>query len=228
MIESLLKWPDGWIWKGTDFLTLVSRKSKFFLFLSLVKPEPDDKILDVGVDSHFYRGSNYLELWYPHPRNITAVTNQDLERYREFRKAFPEVRLIHGDGRSLGFEDESFDIVFSNAVVEHVGFDWEQKKFIHELCRVGKKVFVTTPSFWFPFDSHSLLPFVHWFPEPFKRGILKALDLEMWANPRVLNLLSMNRFKSLFPKGLPVRFVKRRFLGMTGILIAVVDKSNPR
>lgn len=224
MIRKIWNWPDGLLWKYTSDFTLKSRRAKYHLFMRLMKPTPDNKILDVGVAPHFFRGTNFLEYWYPNPENITAIANENFEEYTEFTKAFPKVRLIFGDGRSLDFDDDSFDIVFSNAVVEHAGYDVDQKKFVHELCRVGKKIFITTPSQWFPFDSHTLLPFVHWFPDEIKNGIYKSLKLDVWSNPRVLNLLSIKRFKSLFPKGIPVCFYKQRFLGMTGNLIAVVDK----
>lgn len=224
MIKKVWNWPDGLLWKYTNDLTLKSRRAKYHFFMRQVKPTLENKILDVGVAPHFFRGTNFLEFWYPYPEKITAVANENFEEFEEFTKAFPKVRLIFGDGRSLDFDDDSFDIVFSNAVVEHVGHDEDQKKFIHELCRVGKKIFITTPSQWFPFDSHTLLPFVHWFPDGMKNSIYKLLKLNKWSDPRVLNLLSIKRFKSLFPKDAPARFYKQRFLGMTGNLIAVVDK----
>jgi trans-aconitate methyltransferase len=141
------EWPDGLIWKITERPTLRSRKQKYDLFISLIQPKPEDKILDVGVSPFFGRGTNFLELWYPYPENITALTNEEPEKFKDFNKHYPKVKLIFGDGKNLDFPDNYFDIVFCNAVVEHVGEYQEQKKFIHEICRVGKKIFVATPNY---------------------------------------------------------------------------------
>ena len=60
--------------------------------------------------------------------------------------------------------DNEFDIVFSNSVIEHVGDFWKQKLFSSEIQRVGKRYFVQTPSFWFPYEPHTLIPFYQFFP----------------------------------------------------------------
>lgn len=228
LIKKLWSWPDGWLWKLTADWTLKNRRAKYLLFLRLMKPVPESKILDVGVASHFYRGSNFLELWYPHQKNITAVGNDRSEAYEGFRKAFPGVKFVYGDGRALDFGDEVFDVVFSNAVVEHVGDDEDQKRFVHELCRVGKKIYIATPNLWFPVDFHTLIPFVHWFPCGMKKSIYRLLGMGKWSDFRVLNLLSFSRFRSLFPKGIPARFYRLRFLKEGGNMIAVVDKTERR
>ena len=44
---------------------------------------------------------------------------------------------VQADGRELPFADGAFDLGFSNAVVEHVGGRDEQRRFVHELCRVA-------------------------------------------------------------------------------------------
>jgi len=225
-IGKVWDWPDGLLWKFTEEWTLKSRKAKYDLFVELMKPLPEQKILDVGVASFFFRGTNFLELWYPYKKNIIALAKETPADYSNFKKAFPDVSLVFGDGRSLNFDDDSFDIVFSNAVVEHAGIDSDQKRFVHELCRVGKKVFITTPNLWFPFDSHTLLPFVHWFPDVLKNSIYRLFKKEIWSDPRILNLLSLKRMRCLFPKNTPVRFYEQRFLGITGNLIAVVDKAS--
>ena len=68
----------------------------------------------------------------PWPAQITAVA---LEAMPTFERIFPEVRVVVADGRSLPFEANSFDIGFSNAVIEHVGSRDEQRRFIEELVR---------------------------------------------------------------------------------------------
>ena len=196
-------------------ISLRSRRRKFRLFMDAFAPDADTTIVDVGVvDSGFGEGGgaaathNFLEALYPWPGRITAVGLGELPH---FQQAFPEVTCVRADGRDLPFADDEFDIAFSNAVVEHVGAQHAQRAFIAELCRVARRVFVTTPNRWFPIDVHTLLPGVHWLPDGARGAILRRLGKEAIAP------LGPRQFRDLFP--VPVRIVN------TGIaLIAIGEK----
>jgi ubiquinone/menaquinone biosynthesis C-methylase UbiE len=66
------------------------------------------------------------------------------------------------DGCRMPFADQSFDLVVSNAVIEHVGGLQEQLAFIGEHQRVGRAWVITTPNRWFPVESHTSTLFAHW------------------------------------------------------------------
>jgi SAM-dependent methyltransferase len=191
-------------------VSMRSRERKLDLFRTLLQPGPDSTVVDVGVtDAPFGGGStdNFFEALYPWPERVTAVGNTELHR---FRAAFPAVHVVRADGRALPFEDGAFDLGFSNAVVEHVAGGREgQRAFIHELCRVANRVFVTTPNRWFPLEVHTLLPFAHWLPESPRARVLARVG---WED--VLDPLGPRELASLFPYS--VRVLNR---GMT--LIAV-------
>src|SRR3954471_8327414 len=157
-------------------VSLRSRARKLQLFLDLLQPGPQSSVVDVGVtDAPFGGGStdNFFEAMYPWPERITGVGHTELER---FAAAFPRVRAVRAEGRELPFADAEFDVGFSNAVVEHVaGGRSGQRAFVHELCRLSRRVFVTTPNRWFPIEVHTLLPFVHWLPAH-ARGHLLPFD----------------------------------------------------
>ncbi|HZQ16848.1 MAG TPA: class I SAM-dependent methyltransferase [Gaiellaceae bacterium] len=173
-------------------VSLRSRERKLRQFLDLFEPGPETTIVDVGVtDAPFGAGStdNFFEALYPWPERITGVGHTGLDR---FAAAFPSVRAVRADGRDLPFADGEFDIGFSNAVVEHVAGGREgQRRFVHELCRVARRVYVTTPNRWFPLEVHTLRPFVHWLP-PGPRARLVPFD-------DVLDPLGPREFASLFP-----------------------------
>src|SRR5919199_3942726 len=132
-------------------VSMQSRERKLRLFLETFRPTAETTVVDVGVtDAPFGGGStdNFLEALYPWPERITAVGVTELDR---FAAAFPHVRAVRADGRDLPFADGEFDVGFSNAVVEHVAGGRDgQRQFVHELCRVSKRVFVTTTNRWFP------------------------------------------------------------------------------
>jgi SAM-dependent methyltransferase len=173
-------------------VSMRSRERKLRLFLDLMAPGPETTVVDVGVtDAPFGAGSsdNFFEALYPWPERITAVGHTELGR---FEAAFPAVTAVRADGRSLPFADGAFDLGFSNAVVEHVAGGREgQRAFVHELCRVAGRVFVTTPNRWFPLEVHTLLPFVHWLPPGPRSRVLRFDD--------VLDPLGPKDFAALFP-----------------------------
>jgi hypothetical protein len=67
-----------------------------------------------------------------------------------------------GDGRALPFADGEFDLVFSNAVIEHVGDAADQQRFVDEHVRVGRHWMLTTPNRSFPVEAHEHTLFSHW------------------------------------------------------------------
>jgi hypothetical protein len=195
-------------------VSLRSRERKLRMFLDLYEPGPETTVLDVGVtDAPFGEGStdNFFEARYPWPERITAVGPTGLER---FSAAFPNVRVVRSDGRALPFADEEFELGFSNAVIEHVaGGRQGQRQFVAELCRVARRVFVTTPNRLFPLDPHTLLPFVHWLPPGRAREwLLRARGFD-----DVLDPLGPSALAALFPY--PVRIVNR---GLTLVALGPV------
>ena len=173
-------------------VSLRSRERKLRQFLDLLEPGPETTVVDVGVtDAPFGAGSsdNFFEAMYPWPDRITAVGNTELDR---FTAAFPRVHAVRADGRDLPFPDGTFDLGFSNAVVEHVAGGRDgQRRFVHELCRVARQVFVTTPNRFFPIEVHTLLPFVHWLPRRARERVIPFDD--------VLDLLGPKDLEGLFP-----------------------------
>jgi SAM-dependent methyltransferase len=201
--------------RAASRVSMRSRERKLDLFRELLRPGPDTTVVDVGVtDAPFGSppegiGStdNFFEALYPWPERITAVGNTGLDR---FATAFPRVQVVQADGRYLPFADGAFDVAFSNAVVEHVAGGREgQRQFVHELCRVASRVFVTTPNRFFPLEVHTLVPFAHWLPAGPRARVLRAAGFD-----DVLDPLGPRDFASLFPYR--VRVLNR---GMT--LIAV-------
>jgi hypothetical protein len=219
--QKLWAWPDGLVWKLTHRISVQSRQEKFALFLREMKPGPETRILDVGVSgrSRAERAMNFLEEWYAHPERITAVGLDDL---RGFQQRYPKVSVVQADGRHLPFADKTFDIVFSNAVVEHVGGRTEQEAFVRECLQVGKALFLTTPSRSFPIESHTMIPFAHWFPDAFRNAVYRALGRVQEGTPGYLTLLSTRAFKALFPRECRVRIVRQRLFGLASVLIAIV------
>jgi SAM-dependent methyltransferase len=199
-----------------DAVSLRSRKRKLDLFLEELQPTPETTVLDVGADElAFGEGDgcgtlNFFEELYPWPERITALGLQD---GAGFRARYPQVAYVQGDACELPFEDGAFDIVFSNAVIEHVGGRERQRRLVSEALRVGRRVFLTTPNRLFPVEVHTRLPLVHWLPDSLSHRVYDAVGK---GSAKDVRLLTPRAFESLFPGR--VRIVN---LGLT--LVAIVD-----
>jgi SAM-dependent methyltransferase len=115
-------------------------------------------------------------------------------------------------GRRLPFDDIQFDIVFSNAVIEHVGGPSQQRAFVGELCRVARQVFIATPNRWFPVEHHTGLPLVHYLPRPAFRSLLRRTPFSYWSHEEHLRILDAEELRSLFSPARSVR-VERAGVG---------------
>ncbi len=72
-------------------------------------------VLDVGVTSDCERvESNFFEAMFPNKDRLTAFSDQDASWLEE---RHPGLTFVRGDGRAMPFPDNSFDLVFSNAVL---------------------------------------------------------------------------------------------------------------
>jgi SAM-dependent methyltransferase len=185
-----------------DAISLRSRRRKLALFLELMRPDPSTTVLDVGVDEVSLGETggqagctthNLLEERYPWPERLTALGLHDGAR---FRQRYPRIAYVQGDACALPFEDAAFDVVHSNAVIEHVGGQERQAAFVREALRVGRHVFLTTPNRWFPIEVHTRLPLVHWLPRPLT---VRAYELagKAWAAEN--HLLGPSDLRRLFP-----------------------------
>jgi ubiquinone/menaquinone biosynthesis C-methylase UbiE len=201
------------------------RRLLYDRFLSSVRPKSQDTILDVGATSdQVYDFSNYLEAWYPHKSRITAVGIDDAKFLEEL---YPGITFLKADGRDLPFADETFDVVHSSAVLEHVGSRENQMQFIRELTRVARRaVFMTTPNRWFPVEVHTVLPFVHWLPAPWFRAVLRQLGHDVLSREENLNLLTAENLRAMCREiGVRYRVESAHLYGMPSNLLLIIHKA---
>ena len=198
--------------KGFSEQVLIAARNRIFHdFMARMRPSPNDRILDVGVSDVVNDGANVLERTYPHQSNITACGLGDGS---EFQRAFPRARYVPiKPNVRLPFEDNSFNIATSNAVLEHVGGFEHQALFVEELCRVASRVFISVPNKFFPIEHHTALPAVHYENSLF-RAACWATGKQEWAREENLILMTRKRLWRL-----AALTDKSAAVGYTGLLL---------
>jgi SAM-dependent methyltransferase len=179
-------------------LSRKSRTKKFELLRQVLPARPEDRVLDVGVSGEVFL-QYALEDVYPYPDRIIAGGYEPREIVAA-RQHYAQPQYAIFDGCALPFPDQSFDLVFSNAVIEHILGPGRQEKFAREVMRVGKSWFVTTPNFWYPFESHHHLPFFQFLPRPVQMQYNRLLGTHIPKGAvQELGLLSARQMQALFP-----------------------------
>ncbi len=185
-------------------------------FIRHYQVTPETRILDVG-------GTLFNWELIPSFPRLTIVN------VRPPPASLPEnVEWIEADGCALPFPSQSFDICYSNSVIEHL-YTWEaQRQFAQEIRRVANAYYVQTPNRRFPIEPHYLAPFIHWFPKQIQFKLLRYFTPWGWLTApspqrcremvEEIRLLTRRDMRALFPDA---QIWKESFLGMTKSFIAV-------
>jgi 2-polyprenyl-3-methyl-5-hydroxy-6-metoxy-1,4-benzoquinol methylase len=202
-----------------------ARNNFFYILKKNTKYNKNKSIIDIGTTPSVNQYQNIILSKIRNNKNVTCFSNLDC---KILYKKYPNIKkIIIGDGRKNNLPDNSFDIVHSNATIEHVGSYQNQLKFIKECIRISKKnIFIQTPNRFYPVDFHTILPFFHWLPKNIHRKILKIIGLDFYSQEKNLNLLSEKDLMSLC-KELNIsnfKIIKHKLFFMTSNLILLVKK----
>ena len=187
------------------------RRKMFDRFMQELGPTEATTIVDVGVTDDQRLDSNFFERLYPHKSKLTAVGMEDASF---LETQYPGIKFVKADGLRLPFEDKSFDLAVSFAVIEHVGSNANQRAFIKELCRVGKRVCLTMPNRWYPIEFHTILPLIHWLPPETFRRLLRILRKPFFSTEENLNLLGEKDLMDMVEPGAKTKLIPFHFLAM--------------
>lgn len=180
------------------------RRRRYRHFVTDINLRPGDTIIDVGAGN----GGALCQFNTTNP--IVAL---DLAPTIEQAN----VRVVVGDARELPFEDRSFDVCFSNSVLQYmVGED--RKRYAEEIRRVAGRYWVQAPYRFFPVDPHYLVPGIQFLPERTQRWLNSRVKLGWRAKGSWTPTLmpSVRELRRLFPDGIVRR---ERVFGLTKSLM---------
>jgi Methyltransferase domain len=199
------------------------RDRRMKAFARTLHPTDRSTILDVG---------GYPGTWSHFPQNPSIVTlNLHAVDFIQTPE-FPPIQTAIGDGCCLDYPDASFDIVFSNSVIEHLGAFERQKAFANAARRVGRSLWIHTPAKEFFVEPHLLAPFIHFLPVSFRRRLIrhftpwgivtKPSPAAVEAFLQEVRLLSFAEMEELFPD---CEIRRETVLGFTKSYIAIRERA---
>ena len=149
-----------------------SRRLKAQKIASLVesaRPLKGARLLDIGAGSG-HIASN-LRGFVGEEGEVWAVDVNDQRQTNEGYRFKPVT------GTDLPFEDDAFDVVLSNHVIEHVGDRAAQLHHLGEIRRVlapGGVCYLAVPNRWGLVEPHFRLPFLSWIPAGLRDPYVRA------------------------------------------------------
>jgi SAM-dependent methyltransferase len=172
--------PAGWRTRVGSAAAARARARRHARFVSLMRPDPGTRIVDVGC------GPLGLRAFAPE----LDVTGVDLEDRPQYPGPFVQADAT----RRLPFEDGAFDLAYSNSLIEHLP-PADRAAFAAEVKRVARRWWVQTPAFGFPLEPHALLPFAHWLPPALRRPYWRLGVAGAWEE---ISLLRRGDLTALF------------------------------
>ena len=112
-------------------------------------------------------GSLRVGLEVEHERAVAALARADA--------------IVLGVGEQLPFADDSFDLILSNEVIEHVADDRAAVAEMARVARPGGRIVIFAPNRWYPVEQHGVYwrgeyhfgnkPLVNYLPNPLRNRL---------------------------------------------------------
>ena len=196
------------------------RSKRFGRFKQLTESLPRPlRIVDLGGTPEFWEQRG----WAGRADVLITIVNiqPGVSRHANCRPVFGDVTELSR------FADHSFDVAFSNSVIEHLFTFERQAAMAKELQRLAPLFWLQTPNYWFPIEPHFHVPGWQWLPIGVRKAIIQRRQCG-WRGPcpdaeeadqivREVRLLTGRQLQRLFPTA---TIVPERVCGLTKSWIA--------
>lgn len=197
------------------------RARRFRQFEALVASLPRPlRILDVGGTNQFWENRGWTG------RADVQIFSLNLLAEEQRHE---NITPLAGDATDLAqFADGSFEVAFSNSVIEHLFTFEQQRRMASEIQRVSKSFWVQTPNYWFPMEPHFHVPGWQWMPLSLRVAMIRRWRCG-WRGPcpdsarardlvQEVRLMTGRELQSLFPNA---TLLSERFCGLVKSWIVI-------
>ena len=189
------------------------RARRWEIFSAAFPDLREAKLLDLGGSPRFWRNAP------AHPAHVTSVNLSPAQADE------PWITHTVGDACEVG-DLGTFDIVFSNSLIEHVGGHERRLRLAELVVTSAPRFWVQTPYRYFPVEPHFVVPGMQFLP----LGARAAIAQRWHAGPRRIpsdqaltmvewiDLIGIRQLRSYFPQA---RIEVERLGGLPKSIIAV-------
>lgn len=207
-----------------------SRRARLRRFEMLVRRFPalsEMRVLDLGGEPHSWRDAA------TRPREVVLL-NLDWQVARsdyEIGGDAAWMSVVAGDACDppASLQEQRFDLVFSNSVIEHVGGHERRVRFSEWSRRLGRHYWIQTPSRYFPIEPHWLFPGFQFLSTDAQARVIQHWPIgadagRTWNRDqarelaRGVQLVTPAQMREYFPDGILLR---ERLAGLTKSIVAV-------
>lgn len=141
---------------------------------------------------------------------IDDITGLDIEFSRLQVAKKQNDQLVNGAGEALPFPTESFDLLLSHEVLEHVQDDRKAVEEILRVLKTGGRLVLFCPNRGYPFETHGFywhrqyhfgnIPLINYLPRRWRNRL--APHVKVYTRRDLARLF----------EGLPVKFIQRKII----------------
>ena len=166
-------------------------------------------ILDIGGTLEYWR----MNARYLPANSVNSIEVVNLQHAAEVTELINGIEFIAYQGNALDrntLKQKTYDVVFSNSVIEHVGSLSDQKYFADNVNSLASYHFIQTPCETFPIEPHFYFPFFALLPLGLRSWLYRNFRLGWmgrerdWLKSRILceetRLLNKRELLSIFPE----------------------------
>jgi len=170
---------------------------------------PGMKVIDLG-------GAPMIWQFIDTPLDITFlnIKHEAHHSAEESLVKHHKFSFITGDACETDLPSQSFDLAFSNSVIEHVGDKNRRAAFAKQARRLAPKYWVQTPAIYFPIEAHTGMPFWWYYPESMRQRLIKSWRKELpdWTEMvEGTTIVKRKELQEVFPDA---NIVSERALGI--------------
>lgn len=179
---------------------------------------PEMKVLDLGGTMTWWARAPVL------PQHVTIV-NLEIDE----GAGAPWLTAITGDACRADalLAGQSFDLVFSNSLIEHVGGHGARSALADVIRTLAPRYYVQTPYRYFPVEPHWVFPGMQFLPVPARRYIAPRWPLghtHGWEREHAFEqvmsteLIGATEMRSYFPDG---QLLWEKFAGLPKSMVVI-------
>lgn len=179
--KAALRGEPSYVWRA-------GQRRRFEMILRAADGRQTGRILENGCGVGMY-----VQQFLKHSPNVVGL-EYDFERAKQANEI--STRVVNAAGEGLPFPAESFDLILSHEVLEHVEDDRQSAVEMVRALRIGGRALIFVPNQGYPFETHGIywngkyhfgnIPLVNYLPRGWRDKLAPHVNVYTAAQLRAL------------------------------------------